>query len=109
MRAPVAANVEAVGKPQNFAFSRQKVLGFQGSIFSKEPFSTASLDLTINLGYTMGRKEKRKTTVMTRRSSFHLLAEQELNEAALWQRDEHWAGGVLCRSSICQVLILRII
>jgi hypothetical protein len=34
---------EAVGKPQNFAFSRQKVLGFQGSNFSKEPFSTASL------------------------------------------------------------------
>ncbi len=46
---------------------------------------------------------------MTRRSSFHPLAEQELNEAALWQGDEHWAGGVLCRSSICQVLILRII
>jgi hypothetical protein len=73
--ASLNANVEAVGKPQNFAFSRQKVLGFQGSIFSKEPFSTASLDLTINLGYTMGRKEKRKTTVMTRRSSFPPLAE----------------------------------
>jgi len=36
--------VEAVGKPQNFEFSRQKVLCFQGSIFSKESFSTASLD-----------------------------------------------------------------
>jgi hypothetical protein len=32
---------------------------------------------------------------MTRRSSFPPLAEQELNEAALWQGDEHWAGGVL--------------
>ncbi len=34
---------------------------FKGQFFSKELFSTASLDLTINLGYTMGRKEKRKT------------------------------------------------
>jgi hypothetical protein len=36
-------------------------LVFKGQFFSKELFSTASLDLTINLGYTMGRKEKRKT------------------------------------------------
>src|SRR5437879_486417 len=35
--------VEAVGKPQDFEFSRQKVLCFQGSNFSKETFSTASL------------------------------------------------------------------
>jgi hypothetical protein len=36
--ASLNANVEAVGKPQNFAFSRQKVLGFQGSIFFKRAF-----------------------------------------------------------------------
>jgi hypothetical protein len=43
---PVNTGVEAVGKPPNFDFSCEKVLGFQGSIFSKESFSTASLDLS---------------------------------------------------------------
>jgi hypothetical protein len=41
--ARVSFGVEAVEKPQNCAFSRQKVLCFQGSTFSKGTFSTASL------------------------------------------------------------------
>ena len=40
---PLIQDVEAVGKPQNFEFSRQKALCFQGSNFQKETFSTASL------------------------------------------------------------------
>jgi hypothetical protein len=40
----VNLGVEVVGIPQNFEFSRQKVLCFQGLNFAKESFSTASLD-----------------------------------------------------------------
>ena len=42
-RLSLSLSVEAVGKPQKFEFSREKVLCFQGSNFSKETFSTASL------------------------------------------------------------------
>jgi hypothetical protein len=42
--APLSGNVEAVGKPPNFDFSRQKVLCFHRANFSKESFSTTSLD-----------------------------------------------------------------
>jgi hypothetical protein len=39
----VRGNVEVVGKPLEFEFSRQKIRCFQGANFSKESFSTTSL------------------------------------------------------------------